>query len=60
MPDPYEAKQVMVRDSSIPNSGQGLVAKKDIQDGAVVAFVSGFVYRNKEEAAIYLNRYTYS
>lgn len=56
LPDPYESKHVEVVDSSIPNSGQGLVAKTDLKNGTVVAFLSGFVYRNEEEINTYQKR----
>lgn len=59
LPDPFEFKYVEVGNSSIPNSGQGVLAKKDLKPGDTAAFIGGYLYRNEEEMHLYSERYIY-
>ena len=40
-PDPYETMTIEVKPSSIPNAGQGLFAKRTIEENELVAFYNG-------------------
>ena len=51
--DPYEKKWLKVSTSSIPNSGQGLLATRDIPTNRTVSLCSGFVLRTQEEKLLY-------
>ncbi len=35
--DPWESEMVEVRESNIPNAGQGLFAKQDLEEGTIIA-----------------------
>ena len=54
--DPYERKWLKVSTSSIPDSGQGLLAARDIPVNRTVSLYSGFVFRTQEEKVIYYQR----
>ena len=41
VPDAYDEKYVMVRESDIPGSGQGLFARCDLEAGTIVSFYNG-------------------
>lgn len=43
LPDPFEENTVRVKPSQIPGAGEGLFATRDIGDGELVAFYSGFI-----------------
>jgi hypothetical protein len=47
--DPYEAMTVILDKSSIPNSGHGLFAKRNISHSEVIAFYNGMQFVNEEE-----------
>lgn len=51
--DPYEKKWLKVAPSSIPHSGMGVFARRDIPAGRTAAFYSGFRFGNGEELDIY-------
>ena len=51
--DPYERKLVRVSTSSVPNSGLGVFAIKDILIKRTTNLYSGFVLRNLEEKVRY-------
>ena len=42
--DPFERNMVELRMSSIPNSGQGVFVKKDVEPSMVVSLYVGYVY----------------
>ena len=50
--DPYEAKNVVLKESSIPNSGEGVYAIKDLPPKKPAAFLSMFFY-NMEQSLLY-------
>ena len=50
--DPYEAKNVVLKESSIPNSGEGVYAVKDLPPQKPAAFLSMFLY-NMEQSLLY-------
>ena len=50
--DPMEAKQVEVRCSNVPNSGEGVFALKDLDVGDKIAFYSVLRF-NEEQLSIY-------
>lgn len=52
IPDPYEIKLVKLEKSSILNSGDGVIAIKDLPKGKIVAHYSAFLY-NIEQYKIY-------
>ena len=41
LPDPYEHKTVEVRDSSIPEAGQGVFLKRSVPNATVVSYFNG-------------------
>ncbi len=41
VPDPYEARMIEIRDSEVPDSGQGVFARQDLAKGTIVAFYNG-------------------
>jgi len=51
--DPYERKWLKLSASGIPNSGQGVFAKRDVPQERAVSLYSGFLYRTEEEKNIY-------
>lgn len=57
IPDPYEEANVMLKESNVPNSGQGLFAKRDLIKDQKFCFYSGYLYRNDLELDIYKKRY---
>ena len=44
--DPYEAKNVIVKESSILNSGEGVYLKRDIVEGQPACYYSLYLYNN--------------
>uniref|UniRef100_A0A0K2TBP3 Histonelysine Nmethyltransferase SETD7like [Oryzias latipes] n=1 Tax=Lepeophtheirus salmonis TaxID=72036 RepID=A0A0K2TBP3_LEPSM len=46
--DPYEAETIYLSKSGIPNSGDGLHAKRDLEAGEVGAWYSGALFGEKE------------
>ena len=48
--DPYETMTIKIDKSSIPNSGEGLVAVRDIEPYELLALYSGFQLVGKTEA----------
>ena len=58
--DPFERKTSKLTTSSIPNSGQGVVAVRDIANGTTACLYAGFLYRNDEEKSIYMDRYVHN
>ncbi|XP_059087629.1 uncharacterized protein LOC131884018 [Tigriopus californicus] len=57
IPDPYEQSNVVLKQSNVPNGGQGLFAKKDILHNQKFCFYSGYIYRNDIEVDIYKQRF---
>ena len=51
--DPFERKWVQLTTSSIPNSGQGVLATRDIPINRTLSLYSGFVFRTEEEKTLY-------
>ena len=47
LPDPLESQNVYVGKSPIPGAGQGLFAKRDINQFETVAFYNGFRLQNR-------------
>ena len=54
VPDPYEESMVDLRVSSIPECGEGIFIKKDVEKDMIVSFYNGFVF-DKEQQQIYEN-----
>ena len=50
--DPFERKWVQLTTSSIPNSGQGILAARDIPINGTMSLYSGFLFRTEEEKAL--------
>ncbi|KAK9767277.1 Histone-lysine N-methyltransferase setd7 [Basidiobolus ranarum] len=46
--DPYETSRVYVQKSKIPNSGEGLFAKRDLKKGEVASFYNGIRITHEE------------
>ena len=46
--DPFERNMVDLRMSSIPNSGQGVFIKKDVEPSMVISLYNGYVYDAKQ------------
>lgn len=53
VPDPYEAKMVEVKVSSIHGSGEGVYVRKDVPAWRTVAFYSGLIIQSNDEGEIY-------
>jgi hypothetical protein len=51
--DPYEMKTAILSESSVPNSGEGVIAKKDIPKFRMVCMYSLYLYSYPEEYEIY-------
>ena len=51
--DPYEQRTVYVNNSRIPNAGEGLFAKRLINEGQLVAFFHGIPLANTETQSEY-------
>ena len=51
--DPYERKSVQVAESTIPESGEGVMALRDFPAERCTSFYSGFLYDEGEEAQGY-------
>ncbi len=47
VPDPYEDLFVFVDDSTIPEAGEGLFAKNDLEVATVIAFYNGIRFEAK-------------
>ena len=45
--DPYESKLVDIKQSTIPKAGEGVVLKKDVLSGVVVAYLNGVKFDKK-------------
>ena len=41
VPDPYESRHVVCRQSQVPGSGDGLFARRDLPEGTIAAFYNG-------------------
>ena len=52
MPDPYEAKNLKLGKSSIPNSGDGVIARRNLPSGFIIHY-SLFIYKEFDEVSIY-------
>ena len=48
LPDPYEQWRVYVTQSTIPNAGEGLFARKDLLEGEVASFYNGIRLTHEE------------
>ena len=55
MPDPYETKNLQLGKSSIPNSGDGVMARRDLPSGIMVSHFSLHTYKQFDEVSIYHN-----
>ena len=54
MPDPYELKTVkLVNSTASPNSGEGVIAIRDIPKGRIAAMYSLFLYTKPEQTDLY-------
>ena len=51
--DPYERKWLKTSKSSIPQSGLGVFAMRDIPANRTVAFYSGFLFKAGEQMNLY-------
>ncbi len=51
--DPYERKWLKISKSSVPESGLGVFALKDIPANRTVAFYSGFLFKVGEQLNLY-------
>ena len=60
LPDPYESKSVQVRESGIPNAGEGLFAREAIKAGRVVAYFNGAVSPGSSSSSGQLKSSEYS
>ena len=49
--DPYEAENVVVRESNIPGAGDGLYAVRPLKKGQLVALYAGQVFGDGDEIA---------
>jgi hypothetical protein len=58
--DPYERKGVHITQSTIPESGEGVIALRDFPAERCTCFCSGFFYDLGEEAQGYDRRCTYN
>lgn len=56
--DALEEANVEIRESTIPSSGEGVFALRDIPKGTPACFYTGFTYRNREEDTIYRQMYS--
>ena len=50
--DPLDQENVKVKKSLIPNSGEGLFAKKNLEMGSVIAQYSGYLVKNVSEKMV--------
>ena len=57
VPDPYEQKYAKLAQSTVPNSGEGVIAKTDLPADFTACFYAAYIQRNKEEALLYALRY---
>ena len=53
VPDPYESMTVKWDTSTIPNSGLGLFAIRDIEENEIIAFYNGYHLDSKEEVNLH-------
>lgn len=53
MPDPYETKNLQLGKSSIPNSGDGVIARRDLPSGFTIIHYSLLTYKQFDEVSIY-------
>ena len=57
--DPYEIKNVVLKQSSVPNSGEGVYAIKNLPANKPAAFFSTYLY-NEEEHILYNQKCTFN
>ena len=55
IPDPYETKYLKLQKSLVPNSGNGVIARKNIPEETVAAHFSLHMYNHQEEKIYYAN-----
>ena len=55
--DQYEKKTAYLAPSSIPNSGEGVILKRDLSAGQIACYFSLFLYREFDQTAIYREKY---
>ena len=60
IPDYYDAKHAEIRQSGLPNSGEGVFAKTDIKVEDIVCIFTGYLTRSPEEMEAYQNRYSFN
>ena len=53
VPDPYESMTAKMDTSTIPNSGLGLFAVRDIEENEIIAFYNGYHLVGKEEVDLH-------
>ena len=53
IPDPYETKYLKLQKSLVPNSGNGVIARKNIPEETVAAHFSLHMYNDQEEKIYY-------
>ena len=58
--DPYEEKTVYMGISSVPESGEGVLLKRDIPKHRMPCFYSLFLYRNQDQLKIYQKKHAYN
>jgi hypothetical protein len=58
--DPYERKSVQIAQSTIPESGEGVMALRDFPAERCTCFYSGFLYDHGEESQGYESSCTYN
>jgi hypothetical protein len=51
--DPYEMKTIVLAESSVPNSGEGVIAKRDIPKYRMVCMYSLYLFRKPDQSEIY-------
>ena len=52
-PSPYERKWLEVRQSGLPDSGEGVFALRDIPSGRCVGLYTGLMFNGEEEQSMF-------
>lgn len=60
IPDPYEEKTVYMGPSSVPESGEGVLLKRDIPKHRISCFYSLYLYRIPDQVHNYNKKYAYN